>query len=1016
MMKTRLNGTERPKNGTGGLRRVVLALAVLLLTCVLTAGAVSADDDVATVDNYDALIAALADDTKSSITLTANIDATAEILVNRSVTIDGAGHKITAITDPWPKGNDKKHLLGIMKKTDATNDITVTLKNLKLDSASKAMGLNIFEPGETVTLTDLTLTNSAGSGITINGATVKASGLTISGSKWGQSIDVGLGTAEIVKTSSLTLSGTNTLSDVYQINTDNPDAVTVTAPGYKSYDWFYDYTDNSGYHPYAHYKSTWTTKSDFTTVDLPKEADKKAPVLVLNSSTATPALHKDLVNATKYVEDGATIQLLGDVELKETAEVTNGVTLDLNGHTISSSDTAISIGDNNAKLTVMNSATTGGVISSTSSSGSPAKLYNGTLTLKSGVTLSANMTSGANGDGLSINASSAESDISKVIIEKGAVVTGPYGIYVYQNSNSPKHDVTIDVYGTVNGILFIDGDHLDQNTYPKVNVYDGAVLNGGARQGIAMQGVCLVTVHGGTITGGEAIGVKGGKLVIHDGTFTATGAYVNPVLAEGSGTEESGSTIALTNSYLNNRAASIVINGGEFVSTNGHALLIEASCDRNSPHAPLSNGNVSELTITDGIFKTENMSLPAISVNQSIFTPDAKKNIIGGKYSKPMNTTVLTLPTGYIIIDDGSYQTVAKKVTSPTAVVTTDAITGTTTVDVSDSTSSLEIVTTVTEAESVVLTVGGDENVKVTLYGTADDPLAIDTSAKTITGNVTRFTYLAPELELQNGNKASFVMHFDKKYLAAFMEGQITFTFLNAPASGDYSGDYAAAISVKIDGASLEKSDVGIEYTQKRGYTYKVIHAKDGSQNNVVFTYAGGKFKFIAPSFSSYVITETPTPASTSSGGSSAYSFRVLFNDGSTTLSVVTDLSYGDKLTKPATPVKDGYTFAGWYKDSACTQAWDFETGIPGDMTLYAKWTAAGSSGETEATTAPTATSTAVTTPQPTKTQSTTATTSAPQATTAAGVSPTLTQAPAPVAGALFGLLAAGVLLRRRFQ
>ena len=85
-------------------------------------------------------------------------------------------------------------------------------------------------------------------------------------------------------------------------------------------------------------------------------------------------------------------------------------------------------------------------------------------------------------------------------------------------------------------------------------------------------------------------------------------------------------------------------------------------------------------------------------------------------------------------------------------------------------------------------------------------------------------------------------------------------------------------------------------------------------------------------------------------------------------------------------------------------------------MTLYAKWTAAGSSGETEATATPTKTQTAVTTPQPTKTQTAAATTSAPEATTAAGVSPTLTQAPAPVAGALFGLLAAGVLLRRRFQ
>ncbi len=159
---------------------------------------------------------------------------------------------------------------------------------------------------------------------------------------------------------------------------------------------------------------------------------------------------------------------------------------------------------------------------------------------------------------------------------------------------------------------------------------------------------------------------------------------------------------------------------------------------------------------------------------------------------------------------------------------------------------------------------------------------------------------------------------------------------------------------------------------------------------------------------------EPSQPSYISSDGNMENAYRVLFNDGSTTLSVVTDLSSGDKLTKPETPVKDGYTFAGWYKDSACTQAWDFETGIPGDMTLYAKWTAAGSSGETEATATPTKTQTAVTTPQPTKTQTAAATTSAPEATTAIAVSPTLTQAPAPAAGALFGLLAAGLLLRRR--
>ena len=130
----------------------------------------------------------------------------------------------------------------------------------------------------------------------------------------------------------------------------------------------------------------------------------------------------------------------------------------------------------------------------------------------------------------------------------------------------------------------------------------------------------------------------------------------------------------------------------------------------------------------------------------------------------------------------------------------------------------------------------------------------------------------------------------------------------------------------------------------------------------------------------------TPVPPSggSSGDGNMENAFRVLFNDGATTLTVQTDLSYGDTITKPADPVKDGYTFAGWYKDSACTQPWDFETGIPGDMTLYAKWTTV-----IEATPTATATATAVTTPQPTATQTAAATTSVPQATTAAAVSPT---------------------------
>lgn len=57
-------------------------------------------------------------------------------------------------------------------------------------------------------------------------------------------------------------------------------------------------------------------------------------------------------------------------------------------------------------------------------------------------------------------------------------------------------------------------------------------------------------------------------------------------------------------------------------------------------------------------------------------------------------------------------------------------------------------------------------------------------------------------------------------------------------------------------------------------------------------------------------------------------------------------------ITKPADPTREGYTFAGWYTDEACTEAYDFSVAVTADMTLYAKWTKneASSSGTSSGT------------------------------------------------------------------
>ena len=48
---------------------------------------------------------------------------------------------------------------------------------------------------------------------------------------------------------------------------------------------------------------------------------------------------------------------------------------------------------------------------------------------------------------------------------------------------------------------------------------------------------------------------------------------------------------------------------------------------------------------------------------------------------------------------------------------------------------------------------------------------------------------------------------------------------------------------------------------------------------------------------------------------------------------------YGEKISKPEDPTRDGYTFDAWYKNLDRTELWDFESDtVTGNMTLYAGW------------------------------------------------------------------------------
>lgn len=66
--------------------------------------------------------------------------------------------------------------------------------------------------------------------------------------------------------------------------------------------------------------------------------------------------------------------------------------------------------------------------------------------------------------------------------------------------------------------------------------------------------------------------------------------------------------------------------------------------------------------------------------------------------------------------------------------------------------------------------------------------------------------------------------------------------------------------------------------------------------------------------------------------------YTVTFNtDGGTAISSQNVVS-GGKANKPTDPTKTNNIFKGWYKESAFTNIFDFNTGITGDTTIYAKW------------------------------------------------------------------------------
>ena len=233
------------------------------------------------------------------------------------------------------------------------------------------------------------------------------------------------------------------------------------------------------------------------------------------------------------------------------------------------------------------------------------------------------------------------------------IETKRYGITVWPVTKNkeyfPTYGTVINFNGTIistnenAGGINISGNLKNDGKLenaPVINLGKTAVIK--ADTALYAAGIGVWNIDGGVFEGKSAIGIKSGKLVINDGTFTATGELKTGELY-GNGIISTGSSIQIENNkgYAGN--IEITINGGTFKSEKGLSIYHypPTTDEENALKSLVINGGVfkanykllenDNVTIEYGEFASEIIDLLKNGYVQlftnGVYTPS---NIIGG--------------------------------------------------------------------------------------------------------------------------------------------------------------------------------------------------------------------------------------------------------------------------------------------------------------------------------------------------------------------------------------------------
>ena len=224
-------------------------------------------------------------------------------------------------------------------------------------------------------------------------------------------------------------------------------------------------------------------------------------------------------------------------------------------------------------------------------------------------------------------------------LEVGPGVTLTEGTVFVRGKNN-----VIDINGTINvtgNQAAIQTNGNDTNTGNIINVNDPAVITS-ADLAIYAAGDANYNINGGTITGASGVYIKSGKLTVTDGTIQANGAKSNYV-ANNNGANATGDGIVVDNCNYPSGSPEVIIRGGTVTSENADPVASYARDGQPKVtgfiYAGLYNKEFDASLLAQGYVLQSNGSGMYIPV------PGAGVAKIGDVYYQTLDAAIADVPT-----------------------------------------------------------------------------------------------------------------------------------------------------------------------------------------------------------------------------------------------------------------------------------------------------------------------------------------------------------------------------------